>query len=107
MSQVRSEAAGLWWPVKADSEEESQDDEEAGAEDGVHCVQVEEPGRSIISPSVGDSLSLGADQENQALWAGRRKEAQGSDDPVLTPGLRDKKGCPEIKVIKQCFNFAM
>ena len=67
MSQVRSEAAGLWWPVKADSEEESQDDEEAGAEDGVHCVQVEEPGRSIVSPSVGDSLSSGADEENQAL----------------------------------------
>ena len=67
MSQVRSEAAGLWWPVKADSEEESQDDKEAGAEDGVHCVQVEEPGRSIVFPSVGDSLSLGADQENQAL----------------------------------------
>ena len=45
-SQVRSEAAGVWWPVKADPEEEGEDDEEAGAEDGVHRLQVEEPGQS-------------------------------------------------------------
>ena len=44
-SQVRSEAAGVWWPVEADPEEEGEDDEEAGAEDGVHRVQVEEPGQ--------------------------------------------------------------
>ena len=30
----------------------------------------------------------GADQENEALWAGRREEAEGADDPVLAPVLK-------------------
>merc|ERR1719510_2085401 len=68
-TQVRSQAAGIRWPVQAHSEEEGQDDQEAGTEAGVHGVQVEE------------SVSH---QKNQALRAGRREEAQGTDDPVLT-----------------------
>ena len=44
--QVWSEAAGIWWPVQAYPEEEGEDDKEASAEDGVHRVQVEEPGHS-------------------------------------------------------------
>ena len=66
--KVRSQAAGFWRSVKAYPEEEGQDHEEAGLEDRVLCVQVEEPG---------------AHQEDQALWARRREEEEGTDDPVL------------------------
>ena len=66
--KVRSQAAGLWRSVEANPEEEGQDHQEAGAEDGVLCVQMEEPG---------------AHQEDQALRAWRGEEEEGSDDPVL------------------------
>merc|ERR1711936_892646 len=66
--KVRSQAARLWRSVEANPEEEGQDHQEAGAEDGVLCVQMEEPG---------------AHQEDQALRAWRGEEEEGSDDPVL------------------------
>ena len=66
--QVRPEAAGLWRPVEAHLEEEGEDHEEAGAQDGVLGLQVEEPG---------------SHQEDQALRARWREEEEGPDDPVL------------------------
>merc|ERR1712117_732462 len=63
-----SQAARVRRSVEADPEEEGEDHEEAGPQDGVHRLQVEEPG---------------SDQENQTLRAGGREEAQGPDDPVL------------------------
>merc|ERR1719189_1811035 len=78
-TQVRSQAAGIRWSVQAHLEEEGQDHQEAGAEAGVHRVQVEE--------SVPH-------QENQALRARRREEAKGTDDPVLT--------CPLVATARAC-----
>merc|ERR1712107_150337 len=62
------EAAGLWRPVEAHPEEEGEDHEEAGSQDGVLRLQVEEPG---------------SHQEDQALRARWREEEEGPDDPVL------------------------
>merc|ERR1712038_1004860 len=70
MGKIRPKAARLWRSVEANSEEESKDHQEVGAQDGVLCLQVEEPG---------------AHQEDQTLRAGRREEEEGTDDPVLTP----------------------
>ena len=44
--EVWSQAARLRRAVEADLEEEGEDDEEAGPQDGVHRLQVEEPGTS-------------------------------------------------------------
>ena len=46
--QVRSQAAGIRWPVQAHLEEEGQDYQEAGSEAGVYRVQVEESGEFYI-----------------------------------------------------------
>ena len=73
--QVRPEAAGLWRPVEAHLEEEGEDHEEAGAQDGVLRLQVEEPG---------------SHQEDQALRARWREEEEGPDDPVLVWILLNK-----------------
>ena len=44
--EVWSQAARVRRSVEADPEEEGEDHEEAGPQDGVHRVQVEEPGKS-------------------------------------------------------------
>merc|ERR1712181_39821 len=78
--EVRPKAARLWRSVQAYSEEEGKDHQEVGAQDGVLCLQVEEPG---------------AHQEDQTLRAGRREEEEGTDDPVLT--LYPSCPCPSVK----------
>ena len=42
--KVRSQAARLWRSVQAHPEEEGEDHQKVGAQDGVLCLQVEEPG---------------------------------------------------------------
>ena len=42
------------------------------------CTQI------VVDKRFSIELS-GADQEDEALWAGRGEEAEGSDDPVLAP----------------------
>ena len=75
ISQVWSEAAGVWWPVKADPEEEGEDDEEAGAEDGVHRLQVEEPGQSriiVVETILNQPFRRRSRGRSTLSWAGRR-----------------------------------
>merc|ERR1711879_65143 len=65
---LRQEAAGIRRTVKADPQEEGQDDEEDRAAHGVPGVQAAHPG---------------AAEAGEALRVGRRQEEEGADDPVL------------------------
>ena len=54
------------------------------------------------------SINLsGADQEDEALWAGRGEEAQGADDPVLAPASCSvtKQGSEEVLLMRK-LNFS-
>ena len=84
--KVRPKAARLWRSVQAHSEEEGKDHQEVGPQDGVLCLQVEEPGDLLEQREKRPTRKMipGAHQENQTLRAGRREEEEGTDDPVLT-----------------------
>ena len=71
-AQVWSKATGIWWTVQAYPEEEGEDHEEAGAQDGVHRLQVEEPGQLTTKPfSIKwREKVLKKGRKNRKIWGG-------------------------------------